>query len=130
MATTESVTAIDRNLRVANRFLEKLEALPAERRSELSATEFGSTSHTNAMMAVADDVTTLRNGDREGRVGQFLVDAERRIAQLGLDAEIARLVKGAVRAILVDHMPGREQTTRELYMPFERQIPFDVLKAD
>ena len=130
MPTTDSVSSIDRNLRVASRFLDGLEQLPPERRRELSASEFGGTSHTNAMMAIADDITTLRNGDREGRVGQFLVDAERRIGQLGLDAEVAGLVKGAVRALLVNHLPGREQTTRELYTPFERLMPLEALRAD
>jgi hypothetical protein len=130
MRTAESAHTIDRSVNAASRFLDALEQMPADARAHLSASSFGSHDHTTAMMTTADELTTLRQRDPDGRVGQFIVAAERRIAQLGLDAELAGLAKGAVRALLVHHLPGREDVTRQLYAPFESVIPMQSLVRD
>jgi hypothetical protein len=78
------------------------------------------------MMMVADEVTTLRNKDREGRVSAFLVDIEQRVEGMQLSAELGDLVKGAARAILVRDAAGLERATRQLISPFEEVMPNPV----
>jgi hypothetical protein len=75
------------------------------------------------MMMMADEITTLRNKDKEERLSAFLVGAEQRLAGLKLDRELDGLAKAAARALVLEHQPGREAATKDLYMPFEAVIP-------
>jgi hypothetical protein len=97
--------------------------LPPAERDRISREKFGSSAHTSAMMMVADEVTTLRNRDRQGRVGAFLVEVERRVEAMNLPPEVGDLVKGATRAILVRNAEGLERATRQLISPFEEVLP-------
>ena len=122
MAGTQTIS-IERNIDAANRFLERVAALTPAERERISTESFGSPAHTSALFSTADEITTVRNRDREGRVSSFLVDVERRVDGLGLPAEVGGLVKAATRAILVHDLPGRERATRQLYSPFDSVVP-------
>ena len=115
--------SIDRNIEAANRFLDRVTTLSAANREQISRDSFGSSAHTSAMMMIADEITELRNKDRQGRIGAFLVDIERRVDGMNLAPELGDLVKGAARAILVRNSPGLERATRQLISPFEEAMP-------
>jgi hypothetical protein len=117
---------MDRNIEAASRFLDRVTTLAPTERDRISRDSFGSSGHTSAMMMVADEVTTLRNKDREGRVSAFLVDIEQRVEGMQLSAELGDLVKGAARAILVRDAAGLERATRQLISPFEEVMPNPV----
>jgi len=118
--------SVDRNIEAANRFLDRVTTLAPAERDRISRDSFGSAAHTSAIMMVADEVTALRNKDREGRVSAFLVDIERRVDGMKLSTEQADLVKGAARAILVRNSSGMERATRQLLSPFEQVMPNTV----
>ena len=115
--------AVDRNIEAANRFLDRVSALSLIDRDRISKDSFGSASHTSAMMMVADEVTTMKNKDRQGRVSAFLVALERRVDEMSLAPELGDLVKSAARAILVQNAAGLERATKQLMSPFEQVIP-------
>lgn len=125
--TGTQAQGIDRNIEAASRFLDRVRALGPAERERVARDTFGSTAHTSAMMMVADEVSSLRNKDRQGRVSSFLVDLERRVDEMGLKPELGDLVKGAARGILVQGAPGLEQATRQLYSPFEQVVPLAPL---
>ena len=127
--TTESSQRIDRNTQMASRFLDKLASLGDDARAKVDTSSFGTHEHTSAMMMLADEITTLRNRDPEGRVGQFLVTAEQRIMDLQLPAETDALAKAAVRALLVHDLPTVGATATQLYAPFEGVIPMASLSG-
>jgi hypothetical protein len=120
--TGTQAPAIDRNIEAANRFLDRVAALPPAERDRIAKDSFGSSAHTSAMMMVADEVTTVKNKDREGRVSAFLVDLERKVDGMNLTPEVGDLVKSAARSILVQDAAGLERATRQLYSPFEQVI--------
>jgi hypothetical protein len=126
MAATQSPT-IDRNIDAATRFLDRVAALPAVERERIGTDSFGKSTHATAMFATADEVTTLKNKDRDGRVSAFLVDAERRVDSMGLSAEVGDLVRAAARAILVQGRPGLEGAIKQLYLPFESVVPLATI---
>jgi hypothetical protein len=128
MTGTTSTPSVERNIDAAKRFLDRVASLSPEQRSEVSKNSFGSAAHTSAMLTVVDEVTVVRNKDRDGRVGAFLVEAERKVDELGLGAELGGLVKGAARALLVSDTPGMEKASRQLYTPFESVIPFNSVR--
>jgi len=115
--------AIDRNIEAASRFLDRVTALTPEDRERISRDSFGSSAHTSAIMMVADEVTTMKNKDRQGRLSAFLVDLERRVDGMRLPAELGDLVKSAARAILVQNSTGLEHASRQLMSPFEHVMP-------
>ena len=115
--------SIDRNIEAASRFLDRVTTLSPANREQIARDRFGSSAHTSAMMMIADEITTMRNKDREGRIGAFLVDVERRVDGMNLPPELGDLVKGAARAILVRNSPGLERATRQLISPFEEAMP-------
>jgi hypothetical protein len=115
--------AVHRNIEAAGRFLDRVSALSPADRGRISGDSFGSSSHTSAMMMVADEVTTMKNKDRQGRVSAFLVDLEQRVDGMGLAPELGDLVKSAARAILVQNAAGLERATRQLMSPFEQVMP-------
>jgi len=121
--TGTQTQSIDRNIEAASRFLDRVTTLPAADRERITRERFGSSAHTSAMMMIADEVTTLRNKDRQGRVSAFLVDVEKRVEGMNLPPEMGDLVKGAARAILVRNSPGLERATQQLISPFEEVIP-------
>lgn len=121
--TGTQTQSIDRNIEAANRFLDQVRTLPAAARERIGRESFGSSGHTSAMMMIADEITTLRNKDRQGRVSAFLVDIERRVEAMNLEPEMGDLVKGAARAILLRNNPGLERATRQLISPFEEVMP-------
>ena len=125
MTGTET-QSIDRNIEAANRFLDRVTTLTPTDRDRITRERFGTTAHTTAMMMVADEVTTLRNKDRQGRVSAFLVDIERRVEGMQLPPELGDLVKGAARAMLVRNTTGLERATRELISPFDEVLPNPV----
>lgn len=125
----DTSSRIDRNTQLAGRFLDALAALDADARARVDTSNFGTHAHTSAMLTVADEITTLRNRDADGRVGQFLVAAEQRIMDLGLDAETDALAKAAVRAILVHDLAPATTATQQLYGPFEGVIPLATLSS-
>lgn len=128
MSATRAVeSSISRNIEIASRFLDRLAAMPPAERGRLSAESFGSSAHTTAMLTTADEITTLKNKDRDGRLTAFLVEAEHRIDGLGVGAELGGLARGAVRAILAHDVAGQDSATRQLYSPFEKAIPFRSL---
>jgi hypothetical protein len=98
------------------------ELSPAER-ERIARDTFGTSAHTSAMMMVADEVSALKNKDRQGRVSSFLVDLERRVDGMGLQPELGDLVKAAARGLLVQGAPGLDRATRQLYSPFEQVVP-------
>jgi hypothetical protein len=114
--------SIDRSIEAASRFLDKVTTLEPAERERISHDVFGSSEHTSAMMIVADEVTSLRNEDRQGKVSAFLVDVERRVDGMKLSPELGDLVKGAARAMLVRNNQGLERATRQLISPFEEAI--------
>ena len=118
---------VDRNIEAATRFLDRVGALAPGALDRVGAESFGTSAHTTAMFATADEVTTLKNKDRDGRVSSFLVDLERRVDGMGLNAEVGNLVKAAARSILVQDRPGMDRATRQLYSPFEPLVPFKTL---
>lgn len=120
--------AIDRNIDAANRFIERVQTLAPAERERIARESFGSSAHTSAMMMVADEVSALKNKDREGRVSSFLVDLERRVDGMGLPPELGDLVKAAARGLLVEGTPGFDRATRQLYSPFEQVLPFDPVR--
>jgi len=122
MTGTET-QSVDRNIEAAARFLDQVTALAPTDRDRIRGDTFGTSAHTSALMMVADEVTTRRNKDKQGRVSAFLVDVERRVDELKLPAEVGDLVKGAARALLVQDAPGLERATRQLLSPFEQVIP-------
>lgn len=124
--TGTQTQSIDRNIEAANRFLDRVTTLPSADRERIARERFGSSAHTSAMMMIADEVTTLRNKDRQGRVSAFLVDVERRVDGMNLAPELGDLVKGAARAILVRNSPGLERATQQLISPFESAMPNPV----
>ena len=124
--TGTQTQSVDRNIEAANRFLDRVTTLAPAERDRLSRDSFGSSAHTSAMMMVADEVTTLRNKDRQGRVSAFLVDVERRVDGMKLSPEQADLVKGAARAILVRNAAGLERAAQQLLSPFEKVMPNPV----
>ena len=126
MAGTQA-PSVDRNIEAATRFLDRIAALPPADRERLGTESFGTSAHTAAMLTTADEVTTLRNKDREGRVSAFLVDLEQRVDGMGLGAEVGNLVKGAARAILVQDRPGLDRAAQQLYAPFETVIPMKTV---
>jgi hypothetical protein len=128
MTATKTMGAnLTRNIELADALLGRIAALSPADRARIGTESFGSAAHTSAMLSVADEITTLKNGDREGKLTGFLVDAEQRIGEMGLDAQVAGLVKSAVRAILVHDLPGCDAATRQLYAPFEPVVPFASL---
>ena len=126
-ATGTAAANLTRNIEIASRFLERIESLSAADRARIATDSFGSTAHTSAMLTTADEITAQKNRDREGKLTAFLVDAEQRIDAMHLDPQVAGLVKGTLRAILVHDLPDRERATRQLYSAFEPVIPFDSL---
>ena len=126
MVGTQSL-GMDRNIEAATRFLDRIAALPPADRERLGTESFGTSAHTSAMFATADEVTAVRNKDRDGRMSVFLVDLEHRVEALNLNAEVGNLVKAAARALLVQDRPGLERATRQLYAPFEAVVPFKTL---
>ena len=126
-ATKPAGSSVIHNIELATRLLDRIQGSPATERVVFSPDSFGSSAHTSAMMSVADELTTLKNKDREGKVTAFLVDAERRIDAMGMDVQHAGLVKSAVRAILVHDLPGCDKALRQLYAPFEPTVPFASL---
>ena len=124
--TGTQAQSIDRSIEAANRFLDQVTSLPPADRERIGRESFGSSAHTSAMMMIADEVTTLRNKDRQGRVSAFLVDIERRVEGMNLEPEMGDLVKGAARAILVRNNPALERATRQLISPFEEVMPNPV----
>jgi hypothetical protein len=124
MTGTET-QSIERNIDAASRFLTRVQGLAPTAREQIGQDAFGSSSHTSAMMMVADEVSSLKNKDREGRLGSFLVDLEQRVDGMGLQPEIADLVKAAARGLLVQSSPGLERAARQLYSPFERVVPLE-----
>lgn len=124
--TGPQTQSIDRNIEAASRFLDRVTSLPPADRDRIARDSFGSSAHTSAMMMIADEITMLRNQDRQGRVGSFLVDVERRVDGMNLAPEMGDLVKGAARAILVRNHPGLERATRQLISPFEQVMPNPV----
>lgn len=121
--TGTQAQAIDRNIDVANRFLDRVRELSPAERDRIRRDTFGSSAHTSAMMVVADEVSALRNKDREGRVSSFLVDLEQRVDGMGLQPEIGDLVKAAARGLLVQSAPGLDRASRQLYVPFDEVVP-------
>ena len=126
MVGTQSL-GMDRNIEVATRFLDRIAALPTADRERLSTESFGTGAHTSAIFATADEVTAVRNKDRDGRVSAFLVDLEHRVEGMGLAAEVGNLVKAAARALLVQDRPGMDKATRQLYAPFETVVPLKTV---
>lgn len=124
--TGTQTQGIDRNIAAANRFLEQVRGLNATDLERINRETFGSSAHTAAMMAVADEVSALKNKDRAGRVSGFLVDLERRVDGMGLKPELGDLVKAAARGLLVDGAPGLDRASRQLYQPFENVVPRQV----
>jgi hypothetical protein len=124
--TGTQTQSIDRNIEAASRFLDRVTTLPAADRERIARERFGSSAHTSAMMMIADEVTTLRNKDRQGRVSAFLVDVEKRVDGMNLAPEMADMVKGAARAMLVRSSPGLERATQQLISPFEEAMPNPV----
>jgi hypothetical protein len=123
-ATKTAEANLTRNVEIANRFLVRMESMPPAERARIATDSFGSSAHTSAMFATADEITTQKNRDREGTLTAFLVDAEQRIEAMHLDAQVAGLMKGAVRAILVHDLPDRDRATKQLYSAFEGVVPF------
>ena len=115
--------AVNRNIEAAGRFLDRVTGLSPADRDRISKDSFGSTAHTSAMMMVADEVTVMKNKDRQGRVSAFLVDLERRVEGMGLAPELGDLVKSAARAILVQNAAGLERATKQLMSPFDQILP-------
>ena len=115
--------AVDKNIEAATRFLDRVSALSPVDRERISKDSFGSSTHTSAMMMIADEVTAMRNRDRQGRVSAFLVDLEQRVDGMSLPAELGDLVKSAARAILVQNTTGLERATEQLMSPFEPVMP-------
>jgi len=126
-ATKSAATNLTRDIEIANRFLDRVERMSPDDRARIATDSFGSTAHTSAMLTTADELTTLKTHDREGKLTAFLVDAERRIDAMHLDATVGGLVKSATRAILVHDLPDREKATKQLYGPFQGVIPFENL---
>jgi len=122
MAGTQA-QVIDRNIDTANRFLDRVRDLGPAERERIARETFGSTAHTSAMMMVADEVSSLKNKERDGRVSSFLVDLERRVDGMGLQPDVGDLVKAAARGLLVRGAPGLDGATRQLYSPFEQVVP-------
>jgi hypothetical protein len=114
---------VDRNIEAATRFLDRVSALSPADRDRISRDSFGSSPHTSAIMVVADEVTTMKNKDRQGRVSAFLVDLEQRVEGMGLAPELGDLVKSAARAILVQNAAGLERATKQLMSPFDQVMP-------
>jgi len=121
--TGTQTEAIDRNIEAATRFLDRVASLPAADRERIAKESFGSSAHTSAIMMVADEVTSVKNKDRQGKVSSFLVELERRVDGMRLPAELGDLIKSAARSILVQDAAGLERATRQLYSPFELVIP-------
>ena len=126
-ATRTAETNIGRNTEIASRFFDRAAAMTPADRERIATESFGSSAHTSAMLVIADELTTLKNRDREGRVTAFLVEAEQRIESMAFGAQLSGLVKAAVRSILVHDLPSCEKATRTLYAPFESIIPFQSL---
>ena len=124
--TGTQTQSIDRNIEAASRFLDVVTTLSPANRERIGRDSFGSSAHTSAMMMIADEITSLRNKDRQGRVGAFLVDVEQRVDGMNLTPEQGDLVKGAARAILVRNSPGLERATRQLISPFDEVMPKPV----
>lgn len=125
--TGTQTQGIDRNLEMASRFLDRVKELSPAERERVSGESFGSSAHTSAMMMVADEVSALKNKDRQGRVSAFLVDLERRVDGMGLEPEVGDLVKAAARALLVKGAPGLDKVTAQLYKPFEQVVPLTTV---
>jgi len=123
-ATKTAGANLTRNIEIANRFLDRIESMAPGDRVRIGTDSFGSTAHTSAMLTTADEITEQKNRDRDGKLTAFLVEAEQRIDAMHLDTQVAGLVKGAVRAILVYDLPDRERATRQLYAAFEGVVPF------
>lgn len=121
--TGAQAQGIDRNIDVANRFLDRVKDLGPAERERIARSTFGSSAHTSAMMMVADEVSSLKNKDRDGRVSSFLVDLEQRVDGMSLQPELGDLVKAAARGLLVRGAPGLDGATRQLYSPFEQVVP-------
>jgi len=121
--TGTQAQSIDRSIEAASRFLDRVTTLSSADRERIARERFGSSAHTSAMMMIADEVTTLRNKDRQGLVSAFLVDVEKRVEGMNLPPEMGDLVKGAARAILVRNNPGLERATQQLISPFEEAMP-------
>jgi hypothetical protein len=117
--------AIDRNIEASSRFLDRVTSLTPADRELITKESFGSSARTSAIMMVADEVTSLKNKDKQGRVSAFLVDLERRVDQMSLPIELGDLVKSAARAILVRDASGLERASRQLMSPFEQVIRGD-----
>jgi len=121
--TGTQTQGFDRNIEAATRFLDRVAALPAADRERIANDSFGRVGHTSAIMMVADEVTSVKNKDRQGKVSSFLVELERRVDGMRLPAELGDLIKSAARSILVQDAAGLERATRQLYSPFELVIP-------
>ena len=120
---------ITRSIQTANTFLDRLEKLAPDARTRVQTASFGSHKHTGAMMMIADEITALRGKSDGDRLAQFLVEAEQRIAAMGLPASLESLAKTAVRALAVQHMPSCSSATRDLYAPFESVLPTSSLTS-
>ena len=127
MANATNADVTGRSIQMADAFLDRLAALPPDARARVQTSVLGTSRHTGAQLATADEITTLKNRDREGRLGQYIVDAERRVAEMGLPQDVDTLARAAVRAILVSHLPNRESMTKALYEPFEGVVPWQGL---
>ena len=120
---------ITRSIQMESTFLDRLEALPPDARTKVQTATFGSHKHTGAMMMIADELTALRGKEDGDRLSGVLVQAEQRIAGMGLPATLESLAKTAVRALAVQHLPSCKSATRDLYAPFESAIPLDSLAS-
>jgi|SRR5689334_3338702 len=128
-STKTSAANLPRDIEIANRFLDSVERMSPADRGRIATDSFGSTAHTSAILTTADELTTLKTQDREGKLTAFLVDAERRIDAMHLDATVGGLVKAATRAILVHDLPDRDKATKQLYGPFQGIVPFESLTS-
>ena len=118
--------AIDRSIEAAGRFLDRVKSLTPADRERIRSESFGTSAHTSAMMMIADEVTSMKNKDRQGRVSAFLVDLERQVDDMSMPAELGDLVKSAARAILVQNSTGLERASQQLMSPFEGVMPGKV----
>jgi hypothetical protein len=119
--------SLTKSIAMANKSLERIATLSEADRQKVDRSAFGTSKHTNAVFNTADEITSLRSKDKDNCLAAFLVDAEKRIADMKLDRELESLTKAAVRALALQYLPGREAPTRDLYAPFEKVIPRDSL---
>ena len=68
--TGTQTQGFDRNIEAATRFLDRVAALPVADRERIANDSFGRAGHTSAIMMVADEVTSVKNKDRQGRISR------------------------------------------------------------